>query len=449
MSASLHDVAVLGGGPAGSVTAGGLARLGFTVVLITRPRPHLAFEGLSQRTLDGLEAAGCERALGRVGAEVQRRATWSGQASAANTEFVVDRGAFDAALAADAAAQGVEVHAGRITELAPAGDRWRLGARLADGETRQFATGFVVEARGREAPAAGARRRRGPPTTALSRPWALPAGAGAHTAVAAFAQGWAWLAAPGDGRAVLQLFVASGRGRLPPRRELEDFYARRLEELAEGAEWLRGASPAGPVSARESTPQIALPLVGPKSLRVGDAALAIDPLSGHGVFAAVGGALAAAPVINTLLRRPADRDLAAAFYAERAETAFLSHCRVGRDFYAQEERWPEAPFWTERRRWPDAEPAHRPARSGAPEIAWRPVIEDGFVVRREVITTPDHPRGVWQVDGVALVALLQLAEALLPTAADEIRRRAAARLGVPSARVETALAWLRHRGLLR
>ena len=449
MSASLHDVAVLGGGPAGSLTAGGLARLGFTVVLITRPRPQLAFEGLSQRTLDGLEAAGCERALGQVGSEVQRRATWGGQASAANTEFVVDRGAFDQALAADAAAQGVEVHAGRVTAVAPAGDRWRLGARLVDGGTRQFAAGFVVEARGREAPAAGARRRRGPPTTALSRPWALPAGAGAQTAVAAFAQGWAWLAAPGDGRAVLQLFVASGRGRLPPRRELEDYYARRLEELPEAPEWLRGASPAGRVSARESTPQIALPLAGPKSLRVGDAALAIDPLSGHGIFEAVGGALAAAPVINTLLRRPADRALATAFYTERAETTFLRHCRVGRDFYAQEERWPEAPFWAERRRWPDAEPAHRPAQSGAPEIAERPVIEDGFVVRREVIATPDHPRGVWQVDGVALVALLRLVEALLPAAAEEIRRRAAARLGVPPARVETALAWLRHRGLLR
>jgi 2-polyprenyl-6-methoxyphenol hydroxylase-like FAD-dependent oxidoreductase len=296
---------------------------------------------------------------------------------------------------------------------------------------------------------AGARRRRGPPTTALSRAWTLPAGAGARTAVAPFAQGWAWLAAPGDGRALLQLFVASGRGRLPPRRDLGRFYDQRLAEVAEAADWLDGAIPAGPVRARESTPQIARPLSSARALRVGDAALAIDPLSGHGVFEALGGALAAAPVVNTLLRRPDDAELAAAFYSERAEAAFLRHCRVGRDFYAQEGRWPEAPFWAQRRAWPDAEPAHRAAGSGAPEIAARGVIEDGFVVRRQVIVTPDHPRGVWQVDGVPLVPLMDAVEALVPAAADDLARLAAERMAAPPEQVATALAWLRLRGLLR
>jgi flavin-dependent dehydrogenase len=443
-----YDVAVMGGGPAGCVTAIGLVRLGHRIALVTRPRRHQAFEGLSQRTLDGLEAAGCAQALATVGAEVRRQASWAGAAAEANSEFVVARDAFDAALVADAEAAGVQIRQGRVVKAAADAGRWQLDCKGTGGGEFGLGAAFLVEARGREAPAAGVRRRRGPPTTALSRLWRMPAGAPARTAVAAFAEGWAWLAAPGDGQAILQFMVASGRGRLPPRAALTDHYAALTDALPEAADWLDGADPDGAAFARESTATMAKPIQGENWLRLGDAALAVDPLSGHGIFVAIGGALAAAPVINTLLRRPEGSDAARRLYDERAEHDFLRLCRVGRDFYRQEGRWPEGRFWRERRAWPDGEPAHVPPFSAPPEVAEVPVIEDGLVTLRDAVVTPDHPRGIWQVAGVPLVPLLRLAADKQPAPPAEIRQAAAEALGGDPAAIETALGWLHYRRLI-
>jgi hypothetical protein len=72
------------------------------------------------------------------------------------------------------------------------------------------------------------------------------------------------------------------------------------------------------------------------------------------------------------------------------------------------------------------------------------VIEGGFVVAREVIVTADQPRGVFMVDGVPLVPLLRAVQT------DEVAsiEAAARRFDRAPGEVETALAWLRYRGLL-
>ena len=95
----------------------------------------------------------------------------------------------------------------------------------------------------------------------------------------------------------------------------------------------RAASPCSPVSVRHAGTSRAQVLVEPACIRIGDAALALDPLSGHGVFEALASATAAVPVVTTLLRRPADAALARAFYEERVERGFLRFARTARDFY--------------------------------------------------------------------------------------------------------------------
>jgi hypothetical protein len=179
-------------------------------------------------------------------------------------------------------------------------------------------------------------------------------------------------------------------------------------------------------------------------IRIGDAALALDPLSGHGVFEALASATAAVPVVTTLLRRPADAALARAFYEERVEQAFLRFACTARDFYRLEERWQEAAFWQARRGWPDDLPAHPSPSAVAPQIQTKPVIEDGFVVAREVIVTADQPRGVFMVDGVPLVALLRAVQAGRIASIEAASRCFDRAPG----QVETALAWLCYRGLL-
>jgi hypothetical protein len=208
--------------------------------------------------------------------------------------------------------------------------------------------------------------------------------------------------------------------------------------------WLVGASPCSPVVVRHAGTSRAQAPLEPARIRIGDAALALDPLSGHGVFEAFASATAAVPVVSTLLRRPGDAALARAFFEERVEQAFGRFARTARDFYRLEERWQGAPFWRVRRVWPDDLPAHASPSAAPPQIRTRPVIEDGFVVAREVMVTADHPRGVRVVDGVALVPLLRAVQT-----GEAATVEAAARcLDKPPGQVETALAWLRYRGLL-
>jgi hypothetical protein len=265
------------------------------------------------------------------------------------------------------------------------------------------------------------------------------------SAVACFADRWAWFAAPGDGHADLQIVVAGDR--LPARPGLAGFYADRVAEVPEAAAWLDGGQPKGPVIARNANVVLSRDLVEKDALRVGDAALGLDPLSGHGQFQAAASALAGVAVINTLFDRPADRDLAEQFHVERVEQAFLAQSRVGRDFYRLEKRWPGRPFWSARAAWPDDQAAHPSPLESPTEVVRRPTIEEGYVVARDVVVTSDHPRGVWQIDGVAVVPLMRfLDREWRPGAA--LADAAAGHIGCRVEQVETALAWLDQRGLL-
>jgi flavin-dependent dehydrogenase len=417
------DILIAGGGPAGCSAALAIARLGHRVVLFTRPR-RPSVEGLSERVLHALDTGGCRRARAAIGPPVRREASWNDATTAANQEWVVARERLDAALLEDAAAAGVGIVAARILRIMDAGDRWRLET----GDGRRWSGRFLVEARGRAAPG---RRLRGPPSTALVRHFEqVPARP--RTAVASVAHGWAWYASTGDGTGSLQIVLPSAE-RLPKRPALPALFDAALAEIVPARDWLGQGRGVGEVAARHAEASRAARPVEDRLIRVGDAALALDPLSGHGVFEALASARAAAPVVNTLLRRPADGALARAFYEERVRLAFERFARIGRDFYRLEQRWPNMPFWYARRGWPDDLPAHAPPSASPAQIATRPVVEDGFVAAREVIVTADQPRGVWQVGGVALVPLLR-----------------AVRAGAAAPReAETALAWLRYRGLLR
>lgn len=437
------DVLVLGGGPAGAAAAIGLAKLGHHVAVIAAPRPFDACEGLSERTLEGLRRAGCTGAASRLGPPMRRHAAWNGVASNANREALADRRVFDAALLEDMAAAGVSVIAGRAARPTGTGAGWQLEGRAADGSGLQLTAPFLIEARGRAAPAGGVQRSSGPATTALlhcRQGPKLPPAAG----VVPFPNGWAWMARLADGRRYVQLAVSSAPGRLPHRGGLAAHFERLLARVPEAAAWFGGAAPAGPVAARTASPLLHPAPVGARHLRIGDAALAVDPLSGNGLFQALSTGLMAVAVVNTLLRRPGDSKLAAGFYRERVTDTFWRFARIGRDFYRQETRWPDAPFWTERRAWPDDAPAHRGA-AGAMQLATRPVVAEGFVVGREVVVTPDQPFGIWQLDGVELAPLIRRLRDEPADETEPMKARIARLSGASPRQVETVAAWLWRR----
>jgi hypothetical protein len=294
------------------------------------------------------------------------------------------------------------VHDARVAAVQACADG---GVRLVLDDGSCLEASFFVEARGRSAPRAAVSRVRGPETVSLMQAWQGAAG-GSATRVFAFRDGWAWLARAPDGLLYTQLMLAADAEGLPKREGLADYVRERLRVLPDAADWLWGAEPCGEPVARASTAVLHSPVAERDRLRVGDAAMAVDPLSGNGIFQALSSATVAPAVINTLLREPERAELALGFYRERIAHLFLRFARIGRDFYRGETRWPEHPFWSERAAWPDAEPAHPVAPRVLGE-ALRPVVERGFIRERAVLLTSEQPLGVWRVQGVEIAPLLR------------------------------------------
>jgi hypothetical protein len=272
--------------------------------------------------------------------------------------------------------------------------------------------------------------------------------AAAASAVSSFADGWAWLASTAGGLRFVQLTVTADDTRLPKRGELERWFELQLAQLQATAGLDLAGEPLGGVIARGSTSVLQGELVTSSTLRVGDAAMAVDPLSGNGIFQSLSSALIAPAVINTLLRHPAERALAAQFYQDRVRDTFSRFARLGRDFYRLETRWPAAPFWLQRQAWPDQQPSHADTAPTLLGIESRPVVAADRICAREVAITSDQPLGVWHVGGVELAPLLRD----LPDPIEQRRLLLASRLATccagDSGKQATLQAWLRRYRIL-
>lgn len=398
----MTSILILGAGPAGAAVALGIRRLGYAVTLVTEWRRFAALEGVSQRVLEALRGAGLNHALANATLPSQRQVSWNGQQHAQNIEFLLDRPTFDRGLREDLRVAGVEVMEGRVLNVQSSSDGHRV--ELDGGQT--LTADFLVEARGRQAPASG-KGLRGPETVSLLNRWQGAPGVTA-SAVESLEDGWAWMARRDDGQCYWQWTVDVASAQLPGKAQLLDHC--RAQRLASGfarAFFAGGQELELQLHARSSTAILSPQVCGDNWIRVGDAAMAVDPLSGNGIFQSLSSALQAPVVINTLLRKPERAALAQRFHRQRVEQLFLRFARIGRDFYADEQRWLDQPFWQTRRQWPDAEAAHAVADFAALRIERMPVLRDGFVDEAEVVITADQPLGIWHVQGVDLAPLVR------------------------------------------
>ena len=348
------DVAVIGAGPAGCVFATRMAALGFDVCLIERarfPRPHLG-ESLSPGVLPMLASAGLAGAIERVGLRrvFEVRTNWEGaetvRVDPRGEGLLVDRAAFDGALLGAARAAGVRVLQPALARVqARTADGWRLLVD-SDGERRSLFAGFLADASGRAARLGGARRAMGPRTIAVHGYW-TGRGLPAQPRIEAGPAAWYWgVPLPGGSYNTL-VFVDAARLRGDGRRTLEARLRAWLQPSALLQD-VQGATLLGEVRATDATPYLYADCVGARHVRLGDAALALDPLSSSGVQKAVQTALSAAIVANTLLRRPAAGAAARRYYEDNLAEAATRHRRWATGHYGVAAARHQDAFWVAR-----------------------------------------------------------------------------------------------------
>jgi flavin-dependent dehydrogenase len=395
-------IVILGAGPAGAAVALGLRRMGYAVTLVSEWRRFAALEGVSVRVLEALRGAGLQQALAQAALPSQRQVNWNGQQHAQNVEYLLDRPTFDRGLREDLRLAGVDLVEGRVLSV----QTCATGHQIEIDGHESLVADFLVEARGRQAPTLG-KGLRGPETVSLLNRWQGTPGSTA-SAVESLADGWAWMARRADGQCYWQWTVDVASAGLPGKAMLLDYCRQKRGESAVARVFFGGEPELDlQLHARSSTAILHPQVCGDNWIRVGDAAMAVDPLSGNGIFQSLSSALQAPTVINTLLCKPERMALARRFHQQRVEQLFLRFARIGRDFYADEQRWLDQPFWQARRQWPDAEIAHAEADFNALRIERAPVLRDGFVDEAEVVITVDQPLGIWHVQGVEVAPLVR------------------------------------------
>jgi flavin-dependent dehydrogenase len=357
------DVAVVGGGPAGTATALPLAQRGHAVLVIERTdygdlrigetlppavRPLLGRIGLWERF-----AADQHRPAFGI------RSAW-GQPNLSDNDFVanpygcgwhLDRARFDASLAFAAEQAGAQVlRAATVLSVEAARGGWQIEVACA-GSRRRFRARQLVDATGRRAVIArgrGARRitwDRLVGIVSFHAPRSAEDSLAAGTLIEAVEDGWFYSAVLPDRRLVIA-YMTDADLYAKARKASPTCWQQRLEGSVHTRARAQACDlAAGPVIRAASSSRLDR-ASGRNWLAVGDAAAALDPLSSQGICQALQSGLAAADVIGECLARrgPAGRSLAA-----RHQGDFDAYLLARRRYYGLERRFADAPFWRRRR----------------------------------------------------------------------------------------------------
>lgn len=355
------DVAIVGGGPAGSVAAYVLARAGRRVVLIDAPASAPRKIGESLPAIAGhlLRKLGLAEVLDGHRASFGNVSSWGGE-ELVSTDFIqdphglglhLDRARFDRELREAAADAGAEALAARMrsAQRGASGGELRLEA---ESIAVTLGAACVIDATGRRAAIArrqGAKRVRDDGLVALFH-WATRAETTSEatvlderTLVESRPEGW-WYTAPlpNDAR-VLAFHTDADLARAIRR---DGGIARAIAATTHVKPLLEGLRLDPHFRIAEACGARLDSFVGRGWVAVGDAALAFDPIAAQGIFNALYTGMKAGEAVDAALRGDPS---GLAEYSRRLEEIREAYVQRRVHVYELEERWAAAPFWQRRR----------------------------------------------------------------------------------------------------
>lgn len=361
-----YDIAIAGAGPAGAATARRLAQSGCRVVLLERSqfdKPRVG-ESLAPSVQPLLTDLGVWREfvdlqpLPSYGTRSAWGAARASEHSHLQTPYLcgwhVDRLSFDCMLAQSAVSAGAQLLLGVQVVRCVSGANGRFVLSLASDDDLdcidQLQADFVIDATGRGSTVA---RRLGGTSIMFDRLVGVAAefanaraGTSCYTLVETTPDGW-WYSAPSGNESSMTMLMtdgdlvcSQGTRELPQWRNALS-QAQLTRASIDGCERKWGPRVFSAVSQRlqrnDHNQQ--------RWLAVGDATLAVDPISGSGVVRALKTAKAAASTAMSALS--GDKTAISSYEADRDRecTEYLLERAA---YYQIERRWPNAPFWQRR-----------------------------------------------------------------------------------------------------